>query len=136
MRHRNLDTRYRDRQTGQLTQACAKPEVKFEYLLKHNGVKVILTDHCRTRAAQRHGMPVETMKDYFIRVVDGLKDFEWKEYNQEIFAFCRHYQRGAVVAYRRDFKNQASREMILAVVTIYPYGKAVPAHPDTETVYC
>jgi hypothetical protein len=80
-------------------------------------------------------MQVETMKNFFVRVIDGLKGFNWSEYNQEIFVYSGHYQRGAVVAWRRDFKNQASRDMCLAVVTIYPYGKATPAHPDTEVVY-
>jgi hypothetical protein len=109
--------------------------IKFEYLIKHKGVKVILTDHCRTRALKRHGMPIERMKAFFIEVIDGLADFTWKEYNQEIFVYSRHFQRGAVVAYRRDFKNQASRDMCLAVITIYPYGKSTPAHPDTEVIY-
>jgi hypothetical protein len=80
-------------------------------------------------------MPVETMKDFFVKVIEGLEDFFWSEYNQEVFVYSGHYQRGAIVAYRRDFKNQASREMCLAVVTIYPYGKAQPAQPDTEIVY-
>jgi hypothetical protein len=80
-------------------------------------------------------MPVERMKDFFIRVIDGLANFTWKEYNQEIFVYSSFYQRGAIVAYRRDFKNQASREMCLAVITIYPYGKSTPAHKDTEIVY-
>jgi hypothetical protein len=75
------------------------------------------------------------MKDYFIRVVDGLSDFDWKEYNQEVFVYSTHYQRGAVIAYRRDIRNQDSREMCLIVMTIYPYGKATPAHKDTEVIY-
>jgi hypothetical protein len=153
------NTRHRDRQSKQFVQACntglGKPKAvtgrvtssksnavevnkpKFEYLIKHKGVKVILTDHCRTRAAQRHGMPIETMKDFFIRVIDGIwcQGFKFKEYNQEVFVYSAHYQRGAIVAYRRDFKNQASREMCLAVVTIYPYGKSTPAHKDTEVIY-
>ena len=109
--------------------------VKFEYLMEYKGIKIILTDHVRDRARKRHGMAVEQMKTYFQHVVDGLAGFKWVEYNQEIFVYSRAFQRGMIIARRRDFKNQDNGSMALVAVTCYPYGRAVPAHPDTDIVY-
>jgi hypothetical protein len=125
---------FRDRQSRQFDQACAKP-VKFEYLMEYKGIKIILTDHVRDRARQRHGMPVEQMKVYFQHVIDGLVDFPWVEENQEIFVYSRAFQRGVVIARRRDYKNQGNRDMAYVGITLYPYGRAYPAQKDTEVVY-
>jgi hypothetical protein len=125
---------FRDRQSRQFDQACAKP-VKFEYLMEYKGIKIILTDHVRDRARQRHGMPVEQMKVYFQHVIDGLVDFPWVEYNQEIFVYSRAFNRGMIIARRRDFKNQGNRDMAYVAVTMYPFGRGYPAQKDTEVVY-
>jgi hypothetical protein len=103
--------------------------------MEYKGVKIILTDHVRVQARKRHGMPVEQMKTYFQHVVDGLEDFKWVEYNQEIFVYSRAFQRGMIIACRRDYKNQQNQRLGYVAVTCYPYGKSLPAHPDTEVVY-
>jgi len=107
---------------------------KLEYLIKHNGRPVIITDHVRQRARQRHGMPIEQMKTYFEHMVDGIdqSDFVPVEYNQEVFIYVRAFQRGCVVAFRRDYKTFASS---LIIMTMYPYGRSIPSHPDTEVIY-
>jgi hypothetical protein len=114
----------------------AKP-VKFEYLMEYKGRKVIITDHVRQRSRERHGMPVEQMRVYFQHVIDGLDacDFKPVEYNQEIFVYSRAFQRGMIIAFRRDYKNQDSSKLAIVAVTCYPYGRAVPAQPDTEVIY-
>ena len=140
------NSRLRDHQSRQFDQACLKPgvhpallngpkPVKFEYLMEYKGTKIILTDHVRQRSHERHGMPIEQMKTYFQHVIDGLTEFKWVEYNQEIFVYSRAFQRGMIIAQRRDFKNQGNREMVLVAVTCYPYGRALPAQTDTEVVY-
>jgi hypothetical protein len=145
------NTRFGERQTGQLAQArnntvgprpikvvtygSNNTPVKFEYLMEYRCTKIVLTDHVRTRAGQRHGMPIEQMKVYFQHVIDGLDGFTWTHYNQEVFVYSKAYQRGMIIARRRDHKNQASNKMVLVAVTCYPYGKSIPAHPDTEIIY-
>jgi hypothetical protein len=118
-------------------QACQRPAApKVEYLMEYKGRKVIITDHVRQRARERHGMPVETMKTYFQHVIDGLDACNFKpvEYNQEIFVYSRAFQRGMVIAFRRDFKSD-NQNLVLVAVTCYPYGRAVPAQADTEIYY-
>jgi hypothetical protein len=105
-----------------------------EYLLKHRGVNVIVTNHAREQCRKRdNGMAIETMRAYFKQVVDGLVDFNWKYDDQEIFVYNRHYQRGVILTGRRDYK--AGPALALVIVTIYPYGKSRPMKDSTEVVY-
>jgi hypothetical protein len=118
--------------------ACgSKAEPKFEYLMEYKGIKVVLTDHVRQRSRERHGMPIEQMKTYFQHVINGIDDvgFVPSEYNQEVFIYSKTFQRGMIIAFRRDYKNQSNRRIALVAVTVYPYGRALPAHPDTEVIY-
>lgn len=131
----NSNSSFRARQSRQFSQACTKPEVKFEYLMEHEGTKYILTDHARAQAVKRHGMPIEQMKSFFIKAHKGLSAFTWTEYNQEVFVYSRSYQRGCIVAARRDYKNQSNQRLGYVIVTVYPYGISKPAHPDTEIIY-
>ncbi|MBW2646915.1 MAG: hypothetical protein JRE23_12230 [Deltaproteobacteria bacterium] len=136
--------KYTDRLTAQLAGARRQevnntvgPRViqgKNEYLMKHRGVKVIVTDHARHQCRKRdNGMAIETMKRYFVQVVDGLVDFNWKYDDQEIFVYNRFFQRGVVLTGRRDYRGGTDR--CLVVVTVYPYGKARPMKDSTEVVY-
>ena len=111
--------------------------MKTEYLMEHKGLKVIITDHVRTRARQRHGMPIEQMKTFFEHMINGLEETNFKpvEYNQEVFIYVRAFQRGMIMAFRRDFKNQSDGNVHLVAVTCYPYGRSIPSHPDTEVIY-
>jgi len=111
-------------------------KIKFEYLTEHRGVKVILTNHARQQAYQRHGLPIESMKLWFTQAIDKIRQtgFEPEYYNQEVFVYNRHYQRGMVVAFRRDNRNVESDKLCLVAVTCYPYGKSFPAHRDTKTI--
>ena len=132
---------YRDRQSRQIAHACNNtigPRVikpKNEYLLKHRGVKVIITDHARHQCRNRdkNGLAIESMTRYFIQVVDGLMNFNWKYDDQEIFVYNRFYQQGVVLTGRRDYKGGSAR--CLVIVTVYPYGKALPMKSSTEVVY-
>jgi hypothetical protein len=38
-----------------------------------------------------------------------------------------------ILAFRRDFKNDERVDLAMVVVTVYPYGKAVPMQRDTLT---
>jgi hypothetical protein len=107
---------------------------KIEYLLEHCGTKVILTDHARTQARNRHDMPIEQMVNYFKQIVEGLIDFDWKYNDQEIFVFSHKYRRGVILTCRRDFKS-TSRDRVYVIVTLYPFGKARPVKSSTEVVY-
>jgi hypothetical protein len=107
---------------------------KIEYLLEHCGTKVILTDHARTQARNRHDMPIEQMTNYFRQIVEGLIDFDWKYDDQEIFVFSHKYRRGVILTGRRDFKS-ASRDRVYVIMTMYPFGKAQPMKDSTEIVY-
>ena len=82
-------------------------------------------------------MPVETMIHYFQHVINGIDDtgFVPVEYNQEVFIYSRAFQRGMIIAFRRDYKNKTNVKLVLVAVTVYPYGKSLPAHPDTEVIY-
>jgi hypothetical protein len=140
MRHRSHTPSaraFRERQSAMYARAINRdPEPKLEYLTIYKGRSVIVTDHVKDRANERHGMPISQMKVYFHTIIDGLDDHNFKpvEYNQEIFVYSKTYQRGCIVAFRRDFKSN-SQDLIMAVVTMYPYGKSTPAHPDTEVYY-
>jgi hypothetical protein len=107
---------------------------KIEYILEHKGMKVIMTDHARTQARKRHGMPVEQMDLYFRKIVDGLIDFPWEYDNQEIFVYSGHYQRGVILTCRRDFKRPGISRCYV-IVTMYPYGKARPIKEGTRVIY-
>ena len=111
--------------------------MKKEYLLDYKGRKVIITDHVRQRARQRHMIPIEQMKTYFQHMIDGIdqSDFVQAYDNQEIFIYVRAFQRGCVVALRRDFKDQSNRDNVMIVMTMYPYGKMHPMKTDTEVIY-
>jgi len=113
------------------------PAVKFEYLTEIDGLKIIMTDHAKRQAMKRHGMPLETMRAWFVNSSRALLHIRSNlvEYNQEVFVYNAKYQRGMILAFRRDFKNQDSNKICLAVITVYPYGKATPMHPDTEVFY-
>jgi hypothetical protein len=130
---------YRQKQSGLFNKACgtSAPAAKLEYLLEYKGRKVIVTDHVKDRARQRHGMPIDQMKVYFQHMIDGIDETNYAptEYNEEVFVYVRAFKRGCVVAFRRDFKDQSNRDLIMAVVTMYPYGTSKPAHPDTEVIY-
>lgn len=140
MRYRSLAPSaraYRARQSAMFDRACARPdEPKLEVLMVYKGVKVIVTDHVRKRAVERHGMPIEQMKTFFEHVINGIADVDFKpvEYNQEVFVYSRAFQRGMVIAFRRDFKSDDGNMCIVAV-TCYPYGRALPAQKDTEVIY-
>lgn len=108
-------------------------EVKFEYLTEIDGVKIIMTDHAKKQARDRHGMPLETMKRWFEDMQGIWGNVPVKEYNQEVFVYSVKYQRGMILAYRRDFKNDERTDLALVVVTVYPYGKAVPMQRDTKS---
>jgi hypothetical protein len=106
-------------------------------MMEHRGVKVILTDHSRQQALRRHGMPIEQMKVFFQHAINGIDDagFMPEYYNQEVFIYSKTFQRGMIVAFRRDFKNQDNWHICLVAVTVYPYGVSRPAHKDTVTIY-
>jgi hypothetical protein len=108
-------------------------EVKFEYLTEIHGVKIIMTDHAKKQARDRHGMPLDTMKNWFQDMADIWGNVPVKEYNQEVFVYSVKYQRGMILAFRRDFKNDDRQDLAVVVVTVYPYGKAVPMQRDTLT---
>lgn len=131
----NITHRYRHRQANQFDQACFKP--KREYLNPVNGHKVILTDHGRERAGSRHGMDIDQLNTWFRSSAEGLLKAElaMDYYNQEIFVYNRHFQRGMIIAFRRDFKNPDVNDICLIVLTVYPYGKANPMQKDTEIFY-
>jgi len=141
MRFRNLSPKavaYRQRQAGLLNKACGgNREPKLEYLLEYKGRKVVVTDHVKQRSQERHGMPVSEMKTYFKHMIDGIDQTEFKpvEYNQEVFVYVRAFLRGCIVAFRRDFKDHSNKDLILAIVTMYPYGRSIPSHPDTQIIY-
>ena len=103
-----------------------------EYLLRHNGVSVIMSTHARLQGFKRYGMSTDNMVDYFTRVADGLKAYAWKYNDQEIFVYSRHFQRGCIITHRSDYRTN---EKCLVAVTLYPYGKAVPMKSSTERVY-
>jgi len=105
---------------------------KFEYLTEIRGTKIILTDHAKQRALSRHGMPLEQMKSWFIEMSDVWASIPVEYYNQEVFVYSRKYQRGMILAYRRDCKNTSRNDLALVVVTVYPYGKDIPAKADTK----
>ena len=128
---------YRDRQSRQFVQACAKPEEpKFEILMEYRGRKIIITDHAREQNRKRNDFAsIESMKSYFMRVADGLVEYNFKEYNQEVFVYSKSYKRGCIVAYRREFKNPDDHRMHYAIVTVYPLGSSKPMKPDTEVIY-
>ena len=152
------NTRFRDRQSRQLSQACLKPGVpaallsgperlainnrpgprpikaKVEYLMEYKGVKIILTDHVRDRARQRHGMLVDQMKIYFQHVINGLVDFPWEYDDQEIFVYSRAFQRGVILTNRRDWKSSGQSKCYV-IVTMYPYGKGRPVKSGTRVVH-
>ena len=134
------NTRYQERHAAKWAHATnnwsgPRPiRAENEYLLKHRGVKVIVTDHARQQCRKRdHGMEIKTMTRYFIQVVDGLMDFNWKYDDQEIFVYNRFFQRGVVLTGRRDYKGGSDR--CLVIVTVYPYGKSRPMKSSTEVVY-
>lgn len=107
-----------------------------EYVLNYRGFGVINTDHANKQAQQRHGMSVDQMTDFFQIVIDHIKSGKFKivEYNQEVFFYSTKYQRGMILAFRRDFKLNLEGTCIICV-TVYPYGKNIPMQKDTETVY-
>lgn len=111
-------------------------EKKLEYVMEHKGFSVINTDHANRQAKQRHGMTVNQMKDFFTIVIDFIKagNFEIMEYNQEVFFYSTKYQRGMILAFRRDFKENAEG-MCIVCVTVYPYGQSRPMKDDTEAIY-
>jgi hypothetical protein len=131
-----LDNSYRD-QAG--VRGVAKPltsnpkEIKFEYLTEIHGVKIIMTDHAKKQARERHGMPLDTMRRFFEDMEPVWGNIPIKEYNQEVFVYSVKYQRGMILAFRRDFKNDERVDLAMVVVTVYPYGKAVPMQRDTLT---
>ena len=140
MRFKNISPKamaYRQKQAGLFNKACAKPAApKVEYLLEYKGRKVIVTDHVRNRAQERHGLAVEHMSTYFKHMIDGLAETEFVpvELNQEVFIYVRAFQRGCIVAFRHDYKSN-SKDIVLVAVTMYPIGKNKPMKPDTEVIY-
>jgi hypothetical protein len=82
-------------------------------------------------------MPIEQMKVFFQHVINGIDDtgFVPCEYNQEVFIYSKLFQRGMIIAFRRDYKNSKNTHTCLVAVTVYPYGKSQPAHNDTEVIY-
>jgi hypothetical protein len=101
------------------------------------GVPVVLTDHARERAMSKKrgeltsyqlGLYLEELGKYVVE-----NEFKPEFYNQEIFFYSRHYQRGAIIALRRDFKN-VLHGTVLVLVTVYPYGKTQPIKQSTERV--
>lgn len=131
---------YRDKRSRLLSQSINSPDwsakptkPNFEYLTELNGcLKVILTRHAKDQCQKRHGMALETMKTWFTDSQKVIGDIPVVEYNQEVFVYNRKWQRGMVLAFRRDSKNPRSDRLCLVVVTVYPYGKSVPFRTDTE----
>jgi hypothetical protein len=107
---------------------------KIEYILEHCGTKVIMTDHARKQIRNRHDMLPVQLSNYFIQIVEGLVDFDWKYDDQEIFVYSGQYQRGVVLTGRRDFKS-ASRDRVYVILTMYPFGSSRPMKSSTEIVY-
>jgi hypothetical protein len=131
---------YRNRQARLLAtsingpdwKSTPRPPVKFEYLTELHGVRIIMTDHAKSQCKARHGMQLEQMKQFFVDTLPVWGSVPVVEYNQEVFIYSTKWQRGMIVAYRRDFKNDKSSKIALVVVTVYPYGISKPAHADTE----
>ena len=139
MKYRSMKT-MTDR--NQMAAMCRKPvyqrstspavPASNEYLLRHEGVSVIVTTHARLQGFKRYGMSTDNMTDYFTRVAVGLKNYPWKYDDQEIFVYSRHFQRGCIMTHRSDYRTN---EKCLVAVTLYPYGKAVPMKQSTDKVY-
>ena len=110
----------------------AVPNKANEYLLRHNGVSVIMSTHARLQGFKRYNMSTDNMVEYFTRVANGLEGYNWKYDDQEIFVYSRFWQRGCILTGRRDYRTS---ERCLVVVTLYPYGKNRPIKAATETVY-
>lgn len=108
---------------------------KFEYLTEIDGMKVIMTDHAKAQCKSRHGVNLDQMKTFFNDTAKAWTNYVPAEYNQECFLWSAKWQRGMVVAYRRDFKNQTNKRLGLVVITVYPFGKCRPVQPDTEVIY-
>jgi hypothetical protein len=108
--------------------------VKFEYMVEHRGIKVILTNHARNQMSSRYDMPIERQKKFFLACIDGLAEQGWAPdfENHEIFIYSKAMRQGIIAAFRRDFNNN---KMALVVVTVYPSGRRKGAHSDTEVVY-
>ena len=111
--------------------------VKFEYMVEHKGMKVILTNHARSQMTQRYDLPIEKQKKFFTACIDGMKEQGWTPdfENHEIFIYSKSMKQGIIAAFRRDFKAVDSNKVCLVVVTVYPAGRRKGAHSDTEVVY-
>ena len=110
-------------------------DLKFEYLTEIHGTKIIMTTHAKGQCRKRHGMPLDSMKQFFIDTADTWGSVPVVEYDQEVFIYSTKWHRGVIVAYRRDWRNATRKDLAIIVVTIYPYGKSKPVHPDTEVYY-
>ena len=108
-----------------------RSEPKFEYLTEIKGTKIIMTDHAKSQSLSRHGLKLDQCKQWFIDMVDTWASVPVREYNQEVFVYSYKWQRGMILAYRRDFKNDRD-DLAIVAVTVYPYGVASPAKHDTE----
>ena len=110
--------------------------VKFEYMIEHRGMKVILTNHARSQMRQRYDFAIEAQKKFFTACIDGINSQGWTPdfENHEIFIYSKAMRQGIVAAFRRDFKSEGNKTC-LVVVTVYPKGRRKGAHSDTEVVY-
>jgi len=109
-----------------------------EYLHEKNGTSVIGTKHFMERMQQRmNGMSEQHFKGMLDSILQhyhtNKEQFDTLPYNSEIFFFSPKYQRGMVLAHRRDSKNHDGN-MHFILMTVYPYGKAVPVQQDTPKI--
>jgi hypothetical protein len=123
--------------TGLVKGLTTNPKpVKFEYLIKHRGIKVIVTDHAREQMLNRYGMCIEFQKTYFQQCIDSLADKGWTpaHENHEVFLYSQKHRQGIIAAFRKDFKSD-TKDVCLVCVTCYPKGRRKGLHSDTETIF-
>ena len=108
-----------------------------ESFVSRAGVPVILTDHACDRVVnkKRGAMTDQQLNNLLEEVAAYVKvqAFEPTYYNEEVFFYSRHFQRGCIVAFRRDFKGR-HKGTCLVLITVYPYGKSRPLKAGTERV--
>lgn len=105
---------------------------KFEYLTEIHGAKIIMTDHAKKQCQARHGLKLEQCKQWFVDMTDVWASVPVEYENEEVFVYSYKWQRGMILAYRRDYKNETRNDTAVVAVTVYPYGVASPANKDTR----
>lgn len=110
-----------------------------EYITERDGTKVIGTSHFNRRLRQRMlGMSeqqLESMLQSILIHCHQHKDqFAALPYNSEIFFYVPRFQRGMILAHRRDTRVRGSDQHHWVLITVYPYGCVTPVQPDTLKV--